>query len=115
MDPNEIMRLLRIIHGNGHQAMYLPRTRDELNRMGIAGYAETALGPLEVVPFEKPDEKTVLICTVISAGETLTLPDNLTGPCAWGCGRTIQHRPWAPLELPRVCLYCMADRKKDDQ
>lgn len=116
MDAREIERLLRIIHANGHQAAYLPRTKAELIAHGATGHAERALGEMKIKEWTPgKDEKCAYICTVVQPGEMLTMPDNATAKCAWGCGRTIQFRPWAPPDLERVCLYCMADRKKDDQ
>lgn len=113
MDPDEIMRLMRIIRDNGHKHSYLPQTRAELDSHGMTGMAERALGSVGVEDYN-PKEHSVLACTVITPGEMLTLPDNKTGPCAWGCGRTVQHRPWVPAALQPVCLYCLSERKAED-
>jgi hypothetical protein len=115
MDTAEIERLLRIIRGNGHQARYLPKTKEELVALGGFEAAEAVLGHTDIKPVEEPFNKdAVLGCITYTHGEMLCMPDNVVGLCDWGCGRMVQYRPWVPKELPRVCLYCMADRKKDD-
>lgn len=113
MDAREIARLLKLIQDNGHEQVYDPRTRQELEAWGRPGYAETVLGPLKVVPSTVDAKKACAVCLVIVPGEMLARPDNKVCPCAWGCGRTVQHRPW--VTLPRVCLYCMSERPKDNQ
>jgi len=115
MKRDEVERLMRAIMAQGHEMNYLPQTQAELIAHHVIGSAERVLGAVKVVPLDRAKaEGCVYVCTVITVGEMLTLPDNKTAPCAWGCGRTVQFRPWAPPELPRVCLYCMSERKKDD-
>jgi hypothetical protein len=113
MDPDEVLRLMRIIRDNGHTSAYLPTTRMELRARGIQGAAERALGAVPVAAYD-PAQHAALACTVIVPGEVPTLPDNKTGLCAWRCGRTVQFRPWVPPGLETVCLYCLAERKKED-
>lgn len=113
MDHDEVVRLMRIIRDNGHKPGYMPQTRDELDAHGLQGMAEKALGPIPLVAYDAA-ASGVLACTVILPGEMLTLPDNKTGPCAWACGRTVQFRPWVPPALQTVCLYCLSERKAED-
>lgn len=103
MDPREVYRLMRIIIARGHEPVIDPRARNELK----AGGASTDL--LSMFPVSKASGMdSVCCCVVFVPGEKLTLPDNKTGDCAWGCGRKVEFRPW--VTLPTVCLYCMAER-----
>lgn len=113
MDPTEIARLMRKIRENGHEMAYMPQTREELDEHGCSGAAERALGQMPVVPYDEAKGR-VLACVVILPGEMLTMPDNRVRPCAWGCGRMVQHRPWVPPTVQPVCLYCCAERPKED-
>lgn len=113
MDPREVIRLMAIIQGNGHDMRYDPRTRQELDAWGTKGYAEKLLGHIKVCAPEPGEKDSITLCIVIAPGEMLQRPDNQTCKCDWGCGRTVQHRPW--VTLPKVCLYCAAERTAKDQ
>lgn len=110
MDSDEVKRLMQKIRDRGHQVYYDARTRAELDERGRPGLAEEALGAVPVK--EAHEEDMLVVCTVITPGQMLTMPDNKTGPCSWGCGRTVQYRPW--VSLPVVCLYCVAERSAED-
>lgn len=114
MDASEIMRLLALIQERGHEQLYDPRTKVELEQLGAPMSPVTAhlLKAAKVVPPDAPSDSMVMCCVSILPGEMLTIPDNKTGPCAWGCGRTVQYRPW--VSIPTVCLYCMSERPKAD-
>lgn len=112
MDPEEVKRLMRLIAEKGHEPLYDPRTKAELEAHGLRGLAEIAIGPVPVRAVGEDDD-LIVACTIVKPGEMLTMPDNKTGPCSWGCGRTVQYRPW--VTNPVVCLYCVSERGKDDQ
>lgn len=114
MDHREAKRLMLMIQERGHKTAYLPETRAELDAWGMLGNAEAALGAMEVVPLGQDDKPSIFCCTTVSFGEVLSRADNKTCPCAWGCGRTVQHRPWAPESLPKICLYCAAEMPAED-
>jgi hypothetical protein len=80
---------------------------DELKALGLRRFP---VGTLE----HDSDMNQIVCCTSIAPGEALTMPDNVTGLCGWGCGRTIQFRPWVAAELIKVCLYCVAERSLQD-
>lgn len=113
MDSDEVKRLMRKIADQGHETLYDPRTKAELDALGVPGMAESVLGPQKVLDPPDDADDVVVACTVILPGQMLTLPDNKTGPCSWGCGRTVQYRPW--VKHPVVCLYCVSERPKDNQ
>lgn len=115
MDELEITRLLLLIRDNGHDVVYMERTREELDQLGVLGYGEKAFDKVLVRPWDGDTKQTMVVCTVILAGEMLSMEGNVTAPCAWKCGRTVQHRPWHPPALQKVCLYCAAERKMKDQ
>lgn len=108
MDTREVLRLLQMIAAKGHAVGYQQRSQDELKALGLGLITGT------VAEYD-PAQNQIMACTVIVPGEALTLPDNATAPCAWGCGRQVQFRPWVAKELPKVCLYCMAERPLEDQ
>lgn len=104
MDPKETARLMALMAERGHKFSMEARTREELDAMGLEAH-------FDGVPLAASEG--VAACITIIPGEQLRLPDNKTGPCAWGCGRTVQFRPW--VTRPTVCLYCCAERSTKDQ
>lgn len=112
MDASEIMRLLALIQEHGHEQLYDPRTKAELALAPLGPVTAKLLEAAKEVPPDAPPNSLVMCCIPIFPGEMLTLADNKTGPCAWGCGRTVQHRPW--VSVPTVCLYCMSERPARD-
>lgn len=114
MDASEILRLLALIQKRGHEQLYDPRTKAELTASGVVGpVARVLLGAAQELPPDADLSNSVMCCVPILPGEMLTIGDNKTGPCAWGCGRTVQFRPW--VTLPTVCLYCLSERGEKDQ
>lgn len=113
MDPMEILRLLTLIQEHGHEQMVDPRTKAELMAAApMSPITAHLLKATKEVPPGTPSHSMVMICPPIRPGEMLTLADNKTAPCAWGCGRTVQFRPW--VAIPTVCLYCMSERPARD-
>lgn len=86
MDPREVARLLAIIAARGHAMGYTKRSQTELRELGLVPVTG------QVIEHD-PEAKQIMICTVILPGEAMNLPDNVTGPCSWKCGRMVQYRP----------------------
>lgn len=112
MDAMEIMRLMALIQERGHEQLYDPRTKAELAHLPASPVTAHLLNAARELSPDAPQDGVVMCCVPIQPGEMLLLSDNKTGPCAWGCGRTVQFRPW--VTFPTVCLYCMSERPKED-
>lgn len=51
-----------------------------------------------------------VICSEYTGPASLVLLDNAITPCAWGCGRKLQHRPHFLPKVQKVCAYCFNQR-----
>lgn len=70
--------------------------------MRLLGEKKVQIGgiSIEVVPPEKAEEATVVVC-----GPTSYFWDDVKTTCA-ACGREIVHRPTVPKKPPKVCMAC---------
>lgn len=50
--------------------------------------------------------RVVVACLPLVPGALMARPDNLTAPCAAGCGCTVQFRPHVPPDARTICLGC---------
>lgn len=117
MKPRTTFELMQRILGSGKETFVTQSVQDEVMKetgFDASEFAGVAITP--DLPKEKPAnvKDAVLGCLTLDPGEEPRLPDNLTSDCSWGCGRTVQYRPTAPEWLPRVCLYCIDERPKEN-
>jgi|SRR6516162_6313220 hypothetical protein len=121
MDADELFRLMALIrkHTDGGD-MDVGRTKEQIADIQDRGAQSmwTVLSgkPVPCIELKPGDKDAVIGCTTITLGERTTLPDNRIGQCQWGCGRTIQWRPYLPDYVTKACLYCVVERlERGDQ
>lgn len=67
------------------------------------------LGPRFGFKPQDPDAPAdYMICMAYTVGTPFILPDNVSSGCVAKCGRLVQHRPSAPVHIPKLCIYCAA-------
>lgn len=126
MDPAELARLMVILRGHIDRGKIdVGRTQEQIDDVKDRATQSVwnALAPpgkpIPTVVFPSTKEAAkehVVGCSTIALGERTDEPDNRIGLCQWGCGRTIQWRPYLPDHITKVCLYCMVDRlERGDQ
>ncbi len=114
MKPRKTFDLKQSILKAGKDSRVTQTVRDEfLESTGIDLALIVDVTPDLPITAPKDAKNCVLACITYEPGEELALPDNLTGICAWGCGRTIQYRPNHPEWLTKVCLHCIDERPRE--
>lgn len=59
----------------------------------------------------KPDW---VICQVVDLDHPVYYQDNIIAACVT-CDADIQHRPYAPADVPKICIYCAMDLIKKEE
>lgn len=115
MDTKTILRLMgEIAKKPGTHTVAVGPDMPQAERRAVAMASQLGINVQSAAKVTPPPDgqKAVLCC--IEVTEPLTMPDNKTGPCAWGCGRTIQYRPYHPDWIDKACLHCVAGRQEKD-
>jgi hypothetical protein len=121
MDADELVRLMTIIRKHtADGSMDVGRTQAQIDDIADRGiqwvWCVVSGKPIQKIELKPGDKEAVVGCTVIALGERTTLPDNRIGQCQWGCGRTVQWRPYLPDYVTKACLYCVVERlERGDQ
>jgi hypothetical protein len=118
MEQREFFRLMMKLRGLiATRKIDVGRTREQIADVedhGVTSVWEALTNkPIDVIELPAIGEKgndAVVACTTLTMGERPTMPDNKITPCAYGCGRMIQWRPYLPEHITKVCLYCVTDR-----
>lgn len=103
---DKVQKLIREMMEKGSRPLIVPGSPHVHHGImeEIAGEGNVA----SVDPKTLEPGTAIVVC--IEATDPLRLPDNLTASCAYGCGKTLQHRPHYPDNIAKVCVDCALER-----